>query len=292
MKNKTIAIQGIKGSYHHEVAATLFGQEILLHECDNFSEIPPILLTSPEQKGVMAIENSIVGAIIPNYALIDEYDLQICGEYYLPIQHQLMALKGETLAGIREVRSHPMALEQCRKFFRDYPHIQLIEDKDTAKVAREIHQKQLKGIAAIASRMAAAIYDLSILAPDIQTHKNNYTRFVIIAKKNGKSPDIYNKASIKFTLPHEAGSLLQVLRIFDEYHINMSKIQSIPIMEKPWEYAFFVDLLFDSPSQFNHAMEALQKRAHELKILGKYFQNNIFQKNQNIKTNASSPSIR
>ncbi len=278
MHSKSIAIQGIKGSYHHEVAVTLFGENIQLQECDNFSEIPPLLRAEPERVGIMAIENSIVGAIIPNYALIDTYHLQISGEYYLPIQHQLLALKGQKIADIREVRSHPMALEQCRKFFRDYPHIKLIEAKDTAQVAREIQENNRKGIAAIASSMAAEIYNLSIIAPNIQTHKTNYTRFVIIGKNNGTTADVYNKASIKFTLPHETGSLLKILRIFDEYNLNMSKIQSLPIMEKPWEYAFFVDLLFDSPTAFQRAMQQLQKSAHELKILGTYFQNNIFQK--------------
>jgi len=274
MKQKsTIAIQGIKGSYHHEVVGELFGKEIELLECDNFSEIPPLLLNKVADKAVMAIENTIAGAILPNYALIDEYKLQICGEYYLPIHHQLLALKGQNLSDIKEVRSHPMALEQCRKFFRAYPQIKLIEEKDTAKVAKEIQKQQLMGIAAIASKIAAKIYNLNIIADEIQTNKTNYTRFVILGKKNGNTPDNYNKASIKFRLNHETGSLLETLQVFRDNNINMSKIQSLPIVEKPWEYAFFVDLLFEDKQLFIKAMKALENRTNELKILGKYRSN-------------------
>jgi prephenate dehydratase len=217
-----IAIQGIRGSYHHEVATDIFGKNINLVECDNFSELPPLVQNKKVDKAVMAIENTIAGAILPNYALIDEYNLQICGEYYLPIQHQLMGLT-DNLNSIKEVRSHPMALEQCRKFFRNYPAIKLIEEKDTALVAKNIQQNQLNGIAAIASKSAAKIYDLNIIASDIQTNKANYTRFVIIAKKNGNTPDDFNKASIKFRLNHHTGSLLEVLQVFYDNNLNMSK---------------------------------------------------------------------
>lgn len=270
-----IAIQGIKGSYHHEVAGNVFGESIALLECDNFSEIPPLLVNKNADKAVMAIENTIAGAILPNYALIDEYKLQICGEYYLPIHHQLLALKGQKLSDIREVRSHPMALEQCRKFFRNYPHIKLIEEKDTAKVAKEIQEKQLFGIAAIASKIATKIYDLAIIADEIQTNKANYTRFVIIAVKNGNTPENYNKASIKFRLNHETGSLLEILQIFRDNNLNMSKIQSLPIVEKPWEYAFFVDVIFESPKQFENAIKKAQNHVNELKVLGKYRSNKL-----------------
>lgn len=268
-----IAIQGIKGSYHHEVATKLFGSDIELLECDNFSELPPLLLNQKADKAVMAIENTIAGAILPNYALLDEYNLQICGEYYLPIQHQLLSLKGKKISDIKEVRSHPMALEQCRKFFRSYPHIKLIEGKDTAKVAKEIQDHQLTGIAAIASKIAAKIYNLDTLADAIQTNKANYTRFVIISKTNGNTANNYNKASIKFRLNHKTGSLLEILQVFKDNNINMSKIQSLPIVEKPWEYAFFVDLLFENKVFFIKTVEALTKKTNELKILGKYKSN-------------------
>jgi prephenate dehydratase len=267
-----IAIQGIRGSYHHEVATDIFGKNINLVECDNFSELPPLVQNKKVDKAVMAIENTIAGAILPNYALIDEYNLQICGEYYLPIQHQLMGLT-DNLNSIKEVRSHPMALEQCRKFFRNYPAIKLIEEKDTALVAKNIQQNQLNGIAAIASKSAAKIYDLNIIASDIQTNKANYTRFVIIAKKNGNTPDDFNKASIKFRLNHHTGSLLEVLQVFYNNNLNMSKIQSLPIVEKPWEYAFFVDLIFEDNQNFLKAMDLLKSHVNEMKILGKYKSN-------------------
>jgi prephenate dehydratase len=265
-----IAIQGIKGSYHHEVTTKLFEQATNILECDNFSEIPPLLLKGNADKALMAIENSIAGAILPNYALINEYNLQICGEYYLPIQHQLMALKTESINTIKEVRSHPMALEQCRRFFRNYPNIKLIEEKDTAQVAKEIQDKQLHGIAAIASKTAAKIYDLKIIAGDIQTNKDNYTRFVILSKKNGNIPKNYNKASIKFLLNHQSGSLLESLQVFKDNNINMSKIQSLPIVDKPWEYAFFADLLFDDINDFQKAKNKLLEQVNELKVFGKY----------------------
>jgi len=268
-----IAIQGIKGSYHHEVVCKLFKENIQLFECHNFSEIPPLLQENKVNQAVMAIENTIAGAILPNYALIDEYNLQICGEYYLPIHHQLMCLKGQKITDIKEVQSHPMALEQCRKFFRKYPHIKLIEEKDTAEVAKKIEEKQLKGIAAIASKTAANIYNLEIIADEIQTNKINYTRFVVLSKNTTKTTKTYTKASIKFGLSHQTGSLVDTLQIFKNYNLNMSKIQSLPIVEKPWEYSFFIDLIFDNQTNFEKAIEVLTKEAHNLKILGKYKSN-------------------
>ena len=274
-KHKNIAIQGIKGSYHHEVAQTVFGQEINLYECDNFSEIPPLLINKKVDRAVMAIENTIAGAILPNYALINEYNLQICGEFYLPIQHQLMSLKGEDINSIKEVRSHPMALEQCRKYFRDFPKIKLIEEKDTALVAKDISDNNKKGIAAIASKTASEIYDLDIIANDIQTNTANYTRFVILSIKNGNTPDKYTKASIRFLLNHETGSLLKTLQVFNDNNLNLSKIQSLPIVEKPWEYAFFVDLIFDESNSFIKAINEVKTIVNDLKVLGKYRRNKV-----------------
>lgn len=267
-----IAIQGIEGSYHHEVALQLFGEQVDLAVCDNFSEIPPLLTSNQVNKAVMAIENTIAGAILPNYALIDEYNLQICGEYYLPIQHQLLSLSN-SIESITEVRSHPMALEQCRKFFRDYPNIRLIEEKDTALVAKYIQDNQVKGIAAIASKSAAEIYGLHIIANDIQTNKANYTRFIILDKIQTNSMKNYNKASLKFTLNHHTGSLLETLKVFNNNKLNMSKIQSLPIVSKPWEYAFFVDLIFDEQPLFEKAISNLKNVVNELKILGRYQSN-------------------
>jgi prephenate dehydratase len=271
-----IAIQGIKGSYHHQVALNVFGEDIELLECMNFSEIPPLLKNNTANKAVMAIENTIAGAILPNYALLDEYDLNVVAEYYLPIQHQLMSLEGQKISDIKEVWSHPMALEQCRRFFRQYPQIKLIEEKDTAEVAKMIHEKQLKGIAAIASKKAAEIYGLHIIADDIQTHFSNFTRFVILSDQKETEIIKYDKASIKFSLSDETGSLLAVLEVLKSNKLNLSKIQSLPIIEKPWEYAFFVDVLFADFTQFEKAMLEIKPIVHEFKVFGKYMHKNQF----------------
>ncbi len=265
-----IGIQGTIGSFHYEVAKNLFGDEHEFVECMDFNDIPRLLKQKQIDKGVMAIENTIAGAILPNYALIDEYDLHIDGEYYLPIHHHLMALPGQKIEDIKEVWSHPMALLQCRKFFRNHPHIKLVEEKDTAEMAKIIQQRQLKGIAAIAGYEAAKIYNLQIIAESIQTNKINATRFVVLDLKNGHAQKNFDKASIRFKLSHEPGSLVNILQIFNEHGLNMSKIQSVPIIDKPWEYAFFVDLLIDDIDKYQLAMYKVARQVIELKILGEY----------------------
>lgn len=271
-----LAIQGIKGSYHHQVATNLYGDEIELIVCPNFSDIPPLLKGQKADKAIMAIENTIAGAILPNYNLLDEFNLHILGEYYLPIQHQLMALAGQSIKDIREVWSHPMALEQCRKYFRPYPHIKLIEAKDTAEVAKIIQEQQLIGIAAIASVKAAEIYQLHIIADGIQTHFSNFTRFVILSAEKGLEKPNYNKASIKFSLSDQTGSLLSALQVLKSNDLNLSKIQSLPIIEKPWEYAFFADMIFSDAMKFEKAISELKPMVNELKIFGKYEHKNSF----------------
>jgi len=265
-----IGIQGTIGSFHYEAAKNIFGTKHEFVECMDFNEIPILLKQNKIGKGVMAIENTIAGAILPNYSLIDEYDLHVCGEHYLPIQHHLMALPKQNIQDIKEVWSHPMALLQCRKFFRKHPYIKLVEEKDTAEMAKIIQQKQLKGIAAIAGYEAAKIYRLEMIAKSIQTNQINATRFVVLDKNNGQSKQDFNKASIRFKLSHEAGSLVGILRIFNDYKLNMSKIQSLPIVDKPWEYAFFVDLLIEDQETYQIAMYKVAQKVLELKILGEY----------------------
>ncbi len=273
-KKKKIAIQGIEGSFHHIVANQYFGNEIKLQECLSFVEIPELVNTELVDGAVMAIENSLAGSILPNYALIDEFDLSIQGEVHLPIHHHLMGLKGQSLADIKEVWSHPMAILQCRKFFRNHPHIKLVEETDTAESAKQIHEKQLKGIAAIASKKAAEIYGLHIIENKIQTRKQNYTRFFILKKRNGnlKRPLIINKASLKFITNHQTGSLGEALNIFTTFNMNLSKIQSLPIIDKPWKYAFFADVIFDDYRQFEKAINKVKEKVSSLKILGEYQQ--------------------
>ena len=178
-----IAIQGIKGSNHHQVAKDCFGDEIELVECFSFDELVDKLLSNEADQGVMAIENSIAGSIIPNYALVNHNNLHIIGEYYLNIHHNLMMLKGQKISDISEVSSHPMALLQCKEYFRQYPHIKLVEDVDTAETAKRIQEQKLAHVAAIAPKVAAELYGLDIVANDIQTIKNNATRFIIVQTK-------------------------------------------------------------------------------------------------------------
>jgi len=264
-----IAIQGIKGSYHHIVATNYFGNDIELLACLSFDEMPKLLQENKADFLVMAIANSIAGAILQNYLLIDDYNLNIVGEVYLPIEHQLMALKNQRIADITEVWSHPMAINQCRSFLRKHPHIKLIEASDTAEVARLIEEKQLKGIAAIASEKAAEIYNLEIIASNIQTNPKNYTRFFILDKKP-KKISTYNKVSLKFITKHQQGSLVEVLQIFVNHELNLSKIQSLPIVDDPWKYAFFADVVFTEERQFNNVLNELKDIVSEVKILGKY----------------------
>jgi prephenate dehydratase len=266
-----IAIQGIKGSFHHQVAQDYFYQNVEVDECLSFEELVASLLTGKSDEAVMAIENSIAGPIIPNYALIDKNNLHIIGEHYLDIHQNLMALKGQKIEDILEVHSHPMALLQCMEFLKKYPNIKLVEDKDTAETARRIHEKQLTGIAAIASKTASELYDLEILAPEIQTINNNMTRFVIIKKeKEFTDENEINRASIKFELDHKRGSLAAVLNVMSDCKLNLTKIQSLPKIETPWKYSFFVDVTFDKYEDYAKAKALLTIMAEYFKVLGEY----------------------
>lgn len=265
-----VAIQGIRGSFHHIVAEQYFGENIDLVECLSFGEMPLQLQENKADVLVMAIENSIAGAILPNYALIDRHNLSICGEYYLPVHHNLVTVHGQKIEDIKEVYSHPMALLQCHQFFKKYPNIKLIEDKDTASAAKKISEKGVKGIAAISSKKAADIYNLNIIADGIQTIKSNFTRFFVLTNTNSKTNVSANKASIKFLVGHESGSLATVLSIFAKHKLNLSKIQSIPVIETPWKYSFFADFTFDSYASYYDAMNETKPKVEHLQILGEY----------------------
>ncbi len=266
-----VAIQGIKGSFHHQVALEYFRQDIDVDECMSFEELVDSLLSGKSNQAVMAIENSIAGSIIPNYALIDKNNLHVIGEYYMDIHQNFMALKGQKLEDISEVHSHPMALLQCMEFLKKLPNIKIVEDKDTAETARRIHQNQLKGIAAIASKTASNMYDLEILAPEIQTINNNMTRFVILNKENSFVPtQEINKASLKFELDHKRGSLAAVLNVMSDCKLSLTKIQSLPKIETPWKYSFFVDVTFDDFDDYSKAKSLLEIMAEYFKVLGEY----------------------
>lgn len=273
-----IAIQGIQGSNHHQVAKDYYDENIKLVECLSFDSLVAQLLNGTADKGIMAIENSIAGSIIPNYNLIYHNGLHIIGEYYLNIHHNLMVLKEETIDDIKEVRSHPMALLQCKDFFRQYPQIKLVEDVDTAETAKRIQEGQLKGIAAIAPKVAAKLYGLNIVAADIQTIKNNATRFIIVKTKNLPvqqadkeiSKQEINKASVRFITDHKRGSLAAMLNVMSDCNLNLTKIQSLPIIETPWKYAFFVDVTFDGFENFEKAKALLNIMSEDFKVLGEY----------------------
>ena len=266
-----IAIQGIKGSFHHQVAQQYFEQIDGLDECMSFDDLVNSLINNRSQKGVMALENSIAGSIIPNYALIDLNNLHIIGEHYLDIHMNLMVLKGQKIEDIKEVHSHPIALLQCAVFFSQYPHIKLVESGDTAETARRIQEQQLKGIGAVAAPIAADLYDLEILAAGIHTVQSNKTRFVIVKTTNKEWPkETINKASIKFELDDTPGSLATVLNVMNNCKLNLTKIQSMPIIDRPFQYSFFVDVIFEKYKHYEKAKNILALMTTHFKVLGEY----------------------
>lgn len=266
-----IAIQGAEGSNHHKVARDFYGDDVELVECLSFDELVDSLLNKKATKGIMAIENTIAGSIIPNYALIDTNNLHICGEEYLNIHHHLMALEGQKIEDVKEVCSHPMALLQCKEFFKNHPHIKLVEDVDTAEVAKRIAKNKLKGVAAIAPKLAADFFGLEVIEDEIQTIKDNATRFVIVqTEKPNNGIDTINKASLKFQLNHKRGSLAAILNVLSDCKMNLTKIQSLPVIETPWKYSFFVDVTFDNYKDYEKAEAIIKIMAEDFKVLGTY----------------------
>ena len=268
---KRVGIQGIEGSFHYIVSQAYFEEVVEVQPYLSFGEVVDSLVSKHTDMAVMALENSIAGSIIPNYAHIDDQNLYITGEYFLEIQHNLMALRGQNISDIKEVFSHPMALLQCKAFFKQYPHIKLIEDRDTAEVAKRICERKIIGVAAIASLEAARLFDLDILAESIQTIKHNETRFVIVERVsdliNTKS---VNKASVKFLLDHKRGSLAAMLNVMSDCNLNLTKIQSLPKIDTTWKYAFFVDITFEAYSDYEKGKAIMTIMAEEFKILGEY----------------------
>jgi len=242
-----------------------------LVECLSFDKLIDHLINGTAASGVMAIENSIAGSIIPNYNLIYHNNIHIVGEHYLNIHHNLMVKKGVTIANITEVHSHPMALLQCKTFFKAYPKIKLVEDVDTAETAKRIQDKDLATIGAIAPKVAADLYDLEIIAHDIQTIKNNATRFIILKKQNSVLPQQeINKASLRFITDHKRGSLATVLNVMSDCNMNLTKIQSLPVIETPWKYAFFVDVTFKTYADFEKGKALLEIMSEDFRVLGEY----------------------
>ena len=270
MMNK-VTIQGYPGCFHQEAARKFLGKQIEVIPCDNFRDVIKIGSNKKESDGaVMAIENSIAGSILPNYNLLKKSNLKIIGEVYLQIKQNLMVNPGVKLEDIKEVHSHTMALQQCYAFLDQYKW-KLVESEDTALSAKHVHQHKSKHIAAIASKLAAELYELEIIAPSIQTMKNNYTRFLILQREDmAEEVENANKASVYFVTDHSKGSLVKVLSKIADAGINLSKLQSFPIPGSDFQYSFHADMEFDSRVQFEKVSEALKKVTQEYKIYGIY----------------------
>ena len=272
---KKVAIQGIAGSYHDIAAHNYFeGEEIEIIPCNTFRDVIATIKKDPSVLGLMAIENTIAGSLLQNHELIRESGLNIIGEYKLRISHSLVALPGTTIHDVTEVNSHPIALMQCGDFLDTIPHAKIVEKEDTALSARWIAENKLKGHAAICGKMAAQIYGLEVLAESIETNKRNFTRFLAIADRwtadeilRGVDRD---KSSLVFALPHTAGSLSKVLSVLSFYDMNLTKIQSLPIIGREWEYLFYIDLTFTDFLRYKQALEAIRPLTKDFKILGEY----------------------
>ena len=272
---KRIAIQGAKGSFHDITAHRYFaGEEIEILYCARFEDIFTAIKKDDTVIGLMAIENTIAGSLLQNHELLRESDSQIIGEARLHISHSIMCLPEDDWKDIHEVSSHPIALMQCREFLNAHPEIKAVEAEDTAKSAEDIFKNKLHGHAAICGKLAAEIYHMNVLAEGIETNKRNFTRFLILADPfhseiltAGKR---INKSSLVFSLPHTQGSLSKVLTILSFYDINLSKIQSMPIIGREWEYRFYIDLTFDNFTRYKQSLEAIRPLTKDFKILGEY----------------------
>jgi prephenate dehydratase len=267
-----IAIQGYEGSFHQEAARRFFGKETEVIPCDTFRQV--LSLTSQRKEatgGIMAIENSIAGSILPNYSLLQKNPVVIVGEVYLHIKQQLLVNPGVQLEDIKEVHSHPMALLQCMDFLEKHPHFKLVESEDTALSAKHLYLRKSKHQAAIAGKLAAELYNLEVLVPNIHTMKNNYTRFLVLKhQKDATEVEAADKASVKFHTDHSRGSLAKALAIIADAGINLSKLQSMPIPGTDFKYSFHADMEFDNRSQFDKMMAKLAKATEDVTVFGIY----------------------
>lgn len=271
---KKVAIQGGLGAYHDIAARNYFGEEVEIVPCLTFKEIFLKAQKDEHLIGIMAIENTIAGGLLLNHDLLKLNDMKIAGEHKLRISHTLSALSGQRLQDIREIVSHPMALMQCSDFIESLPQVKVVEHEDTALAAREIMEGNTPGIAAICSKLAAEVYHLEVIREGIETNKRNFTRFLVLAHEEmvgeiRKSSDI-DKASLVFVLPHSEGSLSRVLSVLSFYDINLTRIQSLPIIGREWEYQFYIDLTFSNFERYRQSIKAILPLVGNLKVLGEY----------------------
>lgn len=272
---KKIAIQGEKGSFHDIAAHQYFeGEQVELICCSTFEQVFEHIKREPTAVGVVAIENTIAGSLLHNYELLRESGSVVVGEYKLHIKHSVCCLPDEDWADISEVHSHPVALAQCRNFLSEHPDIKAVEAEDTAGSAAYIAKHKKYGWAAICSSYAAKLYGMKVLQEDIHDNKHNYTRFLVVCNPHGVArfscEGKRNKASLVFSLPHEEGSLSKVLTILSFYDINLTKIQSLPIVGHEWEYLFYVDVTFSNMERFRQGIDAITPLVKNIKILGEY----------------------
>jgi prephenate dehydratase len=275
MDELRVAIQGVAGCFHDAAAREYFiGQSVETVECDTFHDVFSTLCSDASMLGIVAIENTIAGSLLQNHELLRQSNLLVVGEYKMYISHSLAVLPGQTIDDIDEVNSHPIALRQCEQYLRRHPRMKIVETNDTAGSARMIAQQGLKRHAAVCGTLAAELYGLQVIDSDIQTNKRNFTRFLIITDPSNAADLVdhahVDKASLAFTLPHTQGSLSAVLTIFSFYGINLTKIQSLPIIGREWEYRFYVDLTFTDYTRYRQAVDAVRPLINDFKILGEY----------------------
>ena len=271
---KRVAIQGYKGCFHEQAARQFYAQSGFVPdivECDTFEDLYRALSEGRADAAVMAIENTVSGGLIHNFELLRKYDRKVKGEVYLRIEQNLMALPGQSLRDIVEVRTHYMAINQTRDFFeKECPWIKLVESEDTAKSAAEIAEEGIRGVGAVASSLAAELYGLEILRRSIETYKQNFTRFLIFDDAVELPEAAVDKASLSFTLPHKPGSLAHILTILSFYDMNLTRIQSLPIPGREWQYFFYADIKFDDPLRYRQALSAVRPLIEDLTVLGEY----------------------
>ena len=271
---KKVAIQGYSGCFHEEAARLFYSsigvEDLQIVECDTFDGLYKAIGDGDADAAVMAIENTVSGGLIPNFDLLRKNPQKIKGEVFLHIEQNLMALPGQSIADLKEVRTHYMAINQTREFFKTWPQIRLVESEDTAKSAAQVAQEGLKGVGAVASALAAELYGLEILAPGIETYKQNFTRFLIMDDGLTVPEEKIDKASLCFTLPHTPGSLAHILTILSFYEMNLTRIQSLPIPGKEWQYFFYVDIKFSTYERYQQAIAAVRPLIDEFQVLGEY----------------------
>jgi len=269
-KRQKIAIQGYPGSFHDEVCRLYFGEDVEVVPADSFDILGSMLSEGSVDKAVMAIENSIAGTILQNYRILREAGFWIVGERYLRIRHNLLSYPGVSIDQIKEVHSHPMALNQCLHFLRKMDGVKLVETEDTALSALKVKEEKRKDIASISSIKAAELYGLDVIGESIETDKTNYTRFFFLERERETAPSEADKASIYIKIPDQKGQLLKVLQMIDNHNLNMSKLQSFPVVGKLREYFFHLDIEFDNVALYYALREDLKGISQEYTELGIY----------------------